>query len=144
MKMRRTWPSNFPSKANGNLSGKGRAMALAKAGQGYVSLPPVVFANATDITIATWVKITTSQSWQHLLDVGINANLANNTSTGTIYMNLVPKNGGTNLAFAISKDGYASAATPACGSGYLAGDRHGPVSQSVDRRARGQARSRAA
>jgi hypothetical protein len=23
MKMRRTWPSNFPSKANGNLSGKG-------------------------------------------------------------------------------------------------------------------------
>jgi hypothetical protein len=88
-----------------------KALTLAKAGQGYVSLPPAVFANATDITIATWVYVTTSQNWQNVLDVGTNAQLANNTSTGTRYMNLVPKNGGTNLAFAISKDGYANEQT---------------------------------
>jgi Concanavalin A-like lectin/glucanases superfamily len=91
------------------IAGKvGNALALAKAGSGYVSVPPAVFAKATDITIATWVNVTTSQNWQRVFDVGINANLANNTSTGTHYMNLVPKNDGSNLAFAISKDGYGS------------------------------------
>jgi len=84
----------------------GNALTLSGAGQGYVSIPPTVFANATDITIATWVYVTTSQNWQNVLDVGINARLANNTSTGTIYMNLVPKNGGTNLAFAITSNGF--------------------------------------
>jgi hypothetical protein len=90
-------------------SGKvGKALALAKAGSGYLSVPPAVFANATDLTIATWVNVTTSQNWQRVFDVGVNAKLANNTSTGTKYMNFVPKNDGTNLTFAISKDGYGS------------------------------------
>jgi len=90
-------------------SGKvGKALALAKVGSGYVSVPPAVFANAKDITIATWVNVTTAQNWQRVFDVGINAKLASNTSTGTKYMNFVPKNDGTNLAFAISKDGYGS------------------------------------
>ena len=84
----------------------GRALALASAGQGYVSLPPALFRNATAITIAAWVNVTTSQSWARLFDVGRNAQLENNTPTGTLYMNLVPKNDGTNLAFSITKDGY--------------------------------------
>jgi hypothetical protein len=86
----------------------GKAIALAKAGSGYVTVPNAVFANATTITVAAWVNSTTAQSWARLFDVGVNAKLANNTSTGTKYMNLVPKNDGTNLAFAISKDGYGS------------------------------------
>ena len=86
----------------------GKALALVKAGSGYVSVPPAVFANAKDITVATWINVTTSQNWPRVFDVGVNAKIANNTATGTHYMNLVPKNDGTNLAFAISKDGYDS------------------------------------
>jgi len=84
----------------------GKALALVKAGSGYVSVPPAVFANAKDITVATWINVTTSQNWPRVFDVGVNAKIANNTPTGTHYMNFVPKNDGTNLAFAISKDGY--------------------------------------
>jgi Concanavalin A-like lectin/glucanases superfamily len=86
----------------------GKALTLAKAGSGYVSMPPAVFASLTDITIATWVHLTTAQNWQHMFDIGVNAHLTNSTSTGTHYMNLVPQNGSTNLAFAISKDGYGA------------------------------------
>jgi hypothetical protein len=86
----------------------GNALTLAKAGSGYVSMPAAVFANLTNITVATWVNVTTSSNWQRVLDVGKNANLANNTSTGTLYMNLVPQTDATKLAFAISKDGYGS------------------------------------
>ena len=93
-------------------SGKvGKALALAKAGLGYVSVPPTVFANATNLTIATWVNVTTSQNWQRVFDVGVNAKLTSNTAAGTKYMNFVPKTDGTNLAFAISKDGYGSEQT---------------------------------
>jgi hypothetical protein len=99
----------------------GKALALAKAGQGYVSLPPAVFANATNITIAAWVNVTTSENWARILDVGVNAKLTNNTETGTLYMNVVPKDEGTNLVFAITKDGYGSeqkltSAAPATGT----------------------------
>ena len=89
----------------------GNALTLAKASSAYVSLPVAMFAKATDITIATWVNVTTSQNWERIFDVGVNAKLAANTSTGTKYMNLVPKNDNTtnpSLAFAISKDGYGS------------------------------------
>jgi hypothetical protein len=86
----------------------GKALALASAGQGHVSLPPAVFANATTITIAAWVSVTTSQNWARVFDLGINANLTNNTETGTRYMNLVPKNEGTDMAFAITTDGYTN------------------------------------
>jgi len=90
-------------------SGKvGKALTLVKAGSGYVSMPPAAFANLTDITIASWVRLTTAQNWQRMFDIGVNAHLTNNTSTGTHYMNLVPQNGSTNLAFAISKDGYGA------------------------------------
>lgn len=86
----------------------GNALVLAKAGQGYVSMPPAIFAGATELTVAAWVNVTTSQNWQRVLDVGVDAKLANNSSTGTRYMNLVPKNEGSNLAFAIGRDGYSN------------------------------------
>ena len=86
----------------------GNALALAKAGYGYVSLPASVFANATDITIASWVNVTTSQNWQRVFDVGVNAKIATNTQTGTLYMNLVPKNDSTSLLFSITTNGYAN------------------------------------
>jgi hypothetical protein len=90
-------------------SGKvGKALALAKAGQGYLSMPASAFANVTDITIATWVNATTSQSWQRVFDIGVNAKLAANTSTGTHYLNLVPKNAGTDLAFSMTTNGYSN------------------------------------
>jgi hypothetical protein len=84
----------------------GNALTLAKAGSGYVSMPPAAFANLTDMTIATWVHLTTAQNWQRMVDVGVNAHLTNATTTGTHYMNLVPQNGSTKLAFAITNDGY--------------------------------------
>jgi hypothetical protein len=90
-------------------SGKvGKALTLAKAGSGYVSMPPAAFANLTDMTIATWVYVTTSQNWQRIFDIGVNAHLTNNTSTGTHYMNLVPQNGSTSLAFYITQNGYGA------------------------------------
>ncbi|HEX7509156.1 MAG TPA: LamG-like jellyroll fold domain-containing protein, partial [Polyangia bacterium] len=89
----------------------GNALTLAKASSAYVTLPPAMFANVTDITIATWVNVTTSASWARVFDIGVNAKIANNTQTGTKYLNLVSKNSGTNPAFAISKDGYDSEQT---------------------------------
>jgi hypothetical protein len=92
-------------------AGMGNALTLAKAGSGYVSMPSTAFANLTDMTVATWVNVTTSQNWQRMLDIGINARLTNNTPTGTHYMNLVPKNDSTSLAFSITKDGIGSEQT---------------------------------
>jgi hypothetical protein len=79
-------------------------------------MPPAAFANLTDMTIATWVYVTTSQNWQRIFDVGVNAHLANNTSTGTHYMNLVPQNGSTNLAFEITQNGYSAEQTLSSGA----------------------------
>ena len=89
--------------------GLGKALSMHKAGLGYVRVPTAVFANTTDITIAMWVNVTTSQSWQRLVDVGIDAHIPQNTNTGTKYMNIVPEGSDStanNMLFRISKDGY--------------------------------------
>ncbi len=114
-----TLPDSSGKNNNGTLgaagyafaAGKvGNALTLAKASSAYVTLPPAMFANVTDITIATWVNVTTSQNWARIFDVGVNAKLSSNTATGTHYLNLVPQNDVTpaNLAFAISNNGYGS------------------------------------
>jgi hypothetical protein len=122
-----TLPDSSGKGNNGTLStagvsfptGKvGKALLLAKASQGSVTLPAAMFANVTDFTFAAWVNVTSSANWARVLDVGINAKLTNNTSTGTKYLNLVPKDEGTNLLFSITTDGYGSemkltGATPA-------------------------------
>jgi hypothetical protein len=72
-------------------------------------VPTGVFANATDLTIAIWVNVTTSQSWQRLVDIGIDAHIPQNTNTGTKYMNIVPQGSDStagNMLFRISKDGF--------------------------------------
>ena len=86
----------------------GNALTLAKAGYGYVSVPPVVFNGATAITIATWIKVTTAQNWARVFDIGVNAHINVNTRTGTKYFNLVPQNGSnpSQLEFAISINGF--------------------------------------
>lgn len=89
--------------------GLGNALSVHKVGLGYVRVPTAVFANATDLTIAVWVNVTTSQSWQRLVDVGIDAHIAQNTGTGTTYLNIVPKGSDStadNMLFRISRNGY--------------------------------------
>jgi hypothetical protein len=98
----------------GNVPGKlglGQALAVHKLGLGYVRVPTAVFANATDITIAVWVYITTSQSWPRIVDVGVTPTpyLLGNTATGTKYLYIVPKGLGTtvnNMLFSITTNGY--------------------------------------
>jgi hypothetical protein len=87
----------------------GKALTLVKASSGYVSLPPAMLAGATTMTFAAWVKVTTAQNWQRVLDLGVNANLAQNPSSGTntiAYMNLVPQTDTSKLELAITKSGY--------------------------------------
>lgn len=94
------------------VTGKvGKALALHRAGLGYVKVPSAVFASATDMTVALWVNVATSQNWQRVLDVGINAKLSQNTQTGTKYFNIVPKNDGSNMLFSITANGYGSEQT---------------------------------
>jgi hypothetical protein len=85
------------------------ALILAKANSGSVTMPPAMFRGVTDITIATWVKVVTAQNWPRIFDIGINANVALNPSTGTntyTYMNIVPQNESSQLVFAITKSGF--------------------------------------
>lgn len=89
----------------------GSALTLLKAGYGHVVLPTTIFAGRTDMTIAFWVNVTTSQSWQRVFDIGINAHILVNTGTSTKYMNLVPRNSANNLLFSITTRGFANEQT---------------------------------
>jgi hypothetical protein len=108
-------PDSSGNENHGVLSGTssfqtgkvGKALTLAKANSAYVSMPSDMFANATELTVAAWVNVTTAQNWQRVFDVGFNAKLSANQQNGPRYMNLVPKNDGSNLLFAISKDGIS-------------------------------------
>jgi len=91
------------------VTGKvGKGLALHKDGKDYVRIPPEMFRNVTEITIAAWVNITTEQTWARVLDVGVTppSYLFRNTPTGTKYMNLVPHSGANNRVFAITTNGY--------------------------------------
>ena len=87
----------------------GNALTLMQSGSGYVSLPPTAFQGSADLTIATWVKINSLASWQRLLDVGLNANLPQNTANDTVYMALFMKNLGSKLGLTSTKDGFSTA-----------------------------------
>jgi hypothetical protein len=89
----------------------GKALTLIKSGYGYVRVPPTVFANATDITIAFWVNLATFQNWARVFDTGVFANIFSNSSTGTKYLNFVPKNYTTSLLFSITVNGYSNEQT---------------------------------
>ena len=68
----------------------GNALVLTAAGNGYVNLPVKVFAGATDITIAAWVKVATTQDHQRVFDIGINSGRDTPATTGMVYMYLMP------------------------------------------------------
>jgi hypothetical protein len=108
-----TAPSGAGYELVASKAGLGQALAVHKTGLGYVQVPTAVFANATDMTIAVWVNITTSQNWPRILDVGVTptAYQWGNTATGTKYLNMVPKTMGSNMLFSITKDGYNSEQT---------------------------------
>jgi hypothetical protein len=84
----------------------GNALILVGSGSGYVSLPTKVFAGLHDITIATWMYVSTSRDWQRVFDIGIDMGSASALASGAKYMNLVPKNAGSDLRFSITIDGY--------------------------------------
>jgi hypothetical protein len=91
-------------------SGKiGNALTLVQSGGGYVSLPTAAFTGSADLTVATWIKLNTFTPWQRLFDVGINANLAQNTATGTVYMTLFLKDFANKLGLGSTKDGFSNA-----------------------------------
>ena len=105
------------SSGNGNhgtlhgsyLFGKGKAgnaLTLVSSGNGYASLPTKVFAGVHDITIATWVYVISSHDWQRVFDTGIDMGSASAIASGAKYMNLTPKNAGSDLRFSITVDGY--------------------------------------
>ena len=86
----------------------GNALTLVGSGNGYASLPTKVFAGLHNITIAVWVYVTTSHDWQRVFDTGINAGSDTALATGAKYMNLVPKNAGSDLRLSITVDGFNS------------------------------------
>jgi hypothetical protein len=84
----------------------GNALVLTASGQGYVSLPVNVFAGATDLTIATWAKVTTQQDYQRVFDIGIKSGLDVPKTTGLVYMYLAPYRPETSrLTFGIAQNG---------------------------------------
>jgi len=93
-------PHTFPAGAVGN------ALLLASSASGYVKLPTRVFADATDMTVALWIKVSTTVDWQKAFDVGVNANLGIPSTTGMVYMYFAPKlAGGTAPTFSIASNG---------------------------------------
>jgi hypothetical protein len=90
----------------------GKALRLNAGNRGYVSIPTGVFKDATDLTIATWIKVTaSSRTLDRIFDVGVDAKLAHNKETGTAYMTFLlddPFNNGEH-SFSSTKDGYSNA-----------------------------------
>jgi hypothetical protein len=81
----------------------GNALYLVAAQKGYVTLPVGLLANACEVTIATWVLVNSSQTWQRIFDFG---RQEPNPATPNVYMFLTPKNGGNDkLRFAITIGG---------------------------------------
>jgi hypothetical protein len=87
----------------------GNALTLSQVGSGYVSLPSWIFSTTADITIATWVRLTTLTVGQRLFDTGTNANLNQDTATGTSYATLFLKDLNNKLGLSSTQNGYGSA-----------------------------------
>ena len=84
----------------------GNALTLVQAGAGYVSFPTSLFEGRAEMTFATWIRLNSLTMWQRIIDVGINANLQQNTMTGTVYLNLVVKDLNGKLGLNGTKNGY--------------------------------------
>ncbi len=75
------------------------AVNLNSGSSQYVTLPSGVVSNLDAVTIAAWVKLTSSSTWSRIFDFG----------TGqTVYMFLTPQSGASNsIRFAITTSGGA-------------------------------------
>jgi hypothetical protein len=74
---------------------RGNAVRIA-GGTQRVNLPANLVQGCTDLTIATWVRLTTSTDWSRIFDFGGGTNN---------YMFLTPRPGGNQLRFAITVSG---------------------------------------
>jgi hypothetical protein len=83
-----------------------------------------VFRGAGDITVATWIKVTSFAGFQRIFDLGVDAKLTQNQQTGTAYLTFVlddPFNSGEH-SFSSTKDGYTNAGKIATSSGSIPGN----------------------
>lgn len=87
----------------------GNGLTLIQSGSGYISVPATAFKDASELTVAAWVKLNTVTTWQRLFDIGINANLSQNAATGTAYITLFLKDFNGKLGLSTTKDGFGSA-----------------------------------
>jgi hypothetical protein len=49
----------------------GNALALSSSKQAYVTLPPGIVSQLSDVTVATWVKLTSGTAFQRIFDFGL-------------------------------------------------------------------------
>jgi hypothetical protein len=66
----------------------GNALALSSSKQAYVSLPPGIVSQLSDVTVATWVKLTSGAAFQRIFDFGLDTStfmyLVNAGSSGFV------------------------------------------------------------
>lgn len=66
----------------------GNALALSSSKQAYVSLPPGIVSQLSDMTVATWVKLTSGAAFQRIFDIGLDTStfmyLVNAGSSGFV------------------------------------------------------------
>jgi hypothetical protein len=71
----------------------GNALALSSRDQAYVSLPRGILSQLSQVTIATWVKLTSSTAFQRIFDFGVDTNtfmyLVNATGSGIVRFRIV-------------------------------------------------------
>ena len=101
-----------PGYSSGTGKVGNRDLVLTSGSNGYVSMPPGILTGATEMTIATWVNITSVEPGRRIIDIGITAadTSTNPTSGATnVYMNLVPATGTSTserkLTFSITNSG---------------------------------------
>jgi uncharacterized protein len=87
----------------------GNGLTLVQANSGYVSLPPAMFKSSSELTIATWIKVNSVATWQRAFDVGVNANLGQNTATGTAYLVLYLKDMTGKVGLSSTNNGFSNA-----------------------------------
>lgn len=86
----------------------GDGLTLVQANSGYVSLPPAMFRTLGELTIAAWIKVNSLTMGQRLFDVGVNANLSQNTATGTSYLEIFLKDMSGKLGLSSTNNGLSN------------------------------------
>jgi hypothetical protein len=92
-------------------SGKiGKGLTLSQVGDsGYVGFSASAIKGASALTVATWIRLNTLTTWQRIFEVGVNANLSQNTATGTAYLAFFLKDANNQFGLTSTKDGFGSA-----------------------------------